>query len=52
MALADDADPASEPRGLQALLARAGGAKDLAALKAKLQRAREKAHAAFEAVLR
>jgi glutamate-ammonia-ligase adenylyltransferase len=50
VALADDADPAAEPRRLQAILARAGGAKDLAGLKARLTRARQKAHAAFETI--
>lgn len=51
VALADEADPAAEPRRLQAALARAGGARDLGALKAKLQRARARAHAAYEAMV-
>ena len=51
VALGADADPAGEPRRLQALLARAGGAKDLAALRAKLERARAGARAAFAAIV-
>ncbi|HTK36599.1 MAG TPA: bifunctional [glutamine synthetase] adenylyltransferase/[glutamine synthetase]-adenylyl-L-tyrosine phosphorylase [Caulobacteraceae bacterium] len=51
VALADGADPAGEPRRLQAVLARAGGARDLRSLTAKLKRAREQAHAAFLAAV-
>jgi glutamate-ammonia-ligase adenylyltransferase len=51
VALGDDADPAGEPKRLQALLARAGGAKDLPALRARLERARVGARAAFEAIM-
>ena len=52
LALDDRADPDSEPRALQALLARAGGAKDLKGLKAALTKARVKAHAGYEAVVK
>jgi glutamate-ammonia-ligase adenylyltransferase len=52
VALSDDADPTAEPKRLQALLARAGAARDLPSLKARLQRARTRAHAAFEALVR
>ena len=51
VALADDADPAGEPKRLQAILARAGGTRDLPALRAKLERARKAAHTAFEAIV-
>ncbi len=51
VALSDDADPTAEPRRLQALLARAGEARTLAALEAKVRRARVKARKAFEAVV-
>jgi len=51
VALGDDADPAGEPKRLQALLARAGGAKDLPALRAKLERARTGARAAFAQIV-
>ncbi len=51
LALDDRADPAEEPKGLQALLARAGGARDLKGLRARLDKARDKAHAAYEAVV-
>jgi glutamate-ammonia-ligase adenylyltransferase len=52
LALADGADPAAEPKAFQALLARAGGAKDFKALRAKLAAARSAAKAAYAAVLR
>jgi glutamate-ammonia-ligase adenylyltransferase len=51
VALADDADPVGEPKRLQTVLARAGAARDLPSLRAKLQRARDRAHAAYEAIL-
>ncbi|ATQ42159.1 bifunctional [glutamine synthetase] adenylyltransferase/[glutamine synthetase]-adenylyl-L-tyrosine phosphorylase [Caulobacter mirabilis] len=51
LALDDRADPADEPKGLQALLARAGGARDLKGLRTRLDRARDKARAAYEAVV-
>jgi glutamate-ammonia-ligase adenylyltransferase len=52
VALGDEADPAGEPSQLQAILARAGGARDLSSLKAKLDRSRKSARAAFEAVVK
>ena len=51
VALADGADPAAEPKRLQAVLARAGGARDLRDLTARLKGARDQARAAFLAVL-
>jgi len=51
LALDDKADPADEPKGLQALLARAGGARDLKGLRAKLTKARAAAHKAYEVVV-
>lgn len=48
LALDDRADPDAEPRGLQALLARAGGARDLKALRKRLVVARVNARAAFD----
>ena len=51
VALADEADPAAEPRRLQAVLARAGAARSLPALKARLATARERASSAYAAVL-
>lgn len=51
LALDDRADPAQEPKALQALLARAGGARDLKGLKTRLAAARRSAHAAYEAVV-
>jgi glutamate-ammonia-ligase adenylyltransferase len=51
LALDDRADPEAEPRGLQALLARAGGVRDIRALKARLRRSQTAARAAYAAVL-
>lgn len=51
LALEDRADPGQEPRALQALLARAGGARDLKVLRARLAAARKAAHAAFLALV-
>lgn len=51
LALDDRADPAQEPKALQGLLARAGGARDLKGLRTRLSAARRAAHAAYEAVL-
>jgi glutamate-ammonia-ligase adenylyltransferase len=51
LALDDRADPANEPKALQALLARAGGARDLKGLRTRLAAARKAAHAAYEAVV-
>jgi glutamate-ammonia-ligase adenylyltransferase len=47
VALVDDADPEHEPRALQALLARAGGAKTFKALKTRLAQAQARARAAY-----
>ncbi|MFN3856445.1 MAG: bifunctional [glutamine synthetase] adenylyltransferase/[glutamine synthetase]-adenylyl-L-tyrosine phosphorylase [Caulobacter sp.] len=52
VALDDRADPDGEPRALKALLARAGGAKDYAALKKALAAARKSARSAFQALVR
>lgn len=51
VALEDDPDPGAEPKAFKALLARAGEAKDFAALKRKLAAAQKAARAAFEAVV-
>lgn len=50
LALEDRADPDAEPKGLQALLARAGGARDLKDLRKRLVVTREKARQAFDQV--
>jgi len=47
VSLADEADPGAEPKRLQTVLAKAGQARDLASLRLRLQRERERAHAAF-----
>jgi len=52
LALEDKADPEAEPKGLQALLARAGGVRTLKALRKRLVETREQARAAFETVTR
>jgi glutamate-ammonia-ligase adenylyltransferase len=51
MALEDDAEVAMEPPRFLAMLAKAGGARDFAALKAKLARAQQAAHAAYEQIV-
>ena len=51
LALPDNADPDAEPKGFRQLLARAGGSRDFAALKQKLERIRRHARAAFVAIL-
>jgi glutamate-ammonia-ligase adenylyltransferase len=51
LALDDRADPAQEPKALQGLLARAGGARDLKGLRTRLSAARKAAHAAYAAVV-
>ncbi len=51
VALADEADPGEEPKRLQTVLARAGASRDLASLRSRLQRARERARRAFEQLL-
>ena len=48
LAVADAADPESEPKGFQAALARAGHARSFAALRTRLTRARAGASAAYE----
>jgi glutamate-ammonia-ligase adenylyltransferase len=50
LAVGDAADPSGEPEPLQALLARAGGARDFAHLERRLAQARRSAHAAFLAL--
>ena len=52
LALDDRADPETEPKGLQALLARAGGARDLKGLRKQLVSTRDNSRRAFEAVTR
>jgi glutamate-ammonia-ligase adenylyltransferase len=47
IALEGDADPSGEPAALRALLAKAGGARDLAALRRRLTSARRAAHQVF-----
>ena len=51
LALTGAEDIAQEPKGFRLLLAKAGGARDLKALRAKLERARTAARAAYEAVV-
>jgi glutamate-ammonia-ligase adenylyltransferase len=50
VALDEDPDPAHEPMAFRALLARAGGARDLRSLRAKLTGARAAARKAYETV--
>ncbi|HEV2365301.1 MAG TPA: bifunctional [glutamine synthetase] adenylyltransferase/[glutamine synthetase]-adenylyl-L-tyrosine phosphorylase [Caulobacteraceae bacterium] len=47
VALPDDADPAAEPKALQGLLAKAGGARSLRSLVRNLEAVRAEAHGAF-----
>jgi [glutamine synthetase] adenylyltransferase / [glutamine synthetase]-adenylyl-L-tyrosine phosphorylase len=51
VALADNPDPAAEPKAFRALLARAGGARDFATLKTRLASAQAAARAAFQALV-
>jgi glutamate-ammonia-ligase adenylyltransferase len=51
LAVADPADPDSEPKGFQAALARAGHAKSFAVLRTRLIRARAAASAAYESLV-
>jgi glutamate-ammonia-ligase adenylyltransferase len=51
LAVADPADPDSEPKGFQAVLARAGRAKSFAALRTRLTRARAAATTAYEQLI-
>ena len=52
IALEDDADVDAEPAPFRALLAKAGGARGYAVLKARLETARATAHGVFEAMVR
>ena len=52
LALEDRADPDTEPKGLQALLARAGGARSLNELRKRLTLGRDKSRTAFERLTR
>ena len=49
--VAGDPDPAGEPAGFRALLARAGGARDFRSLRARLTRLRSRARTAYKAVV-
>ena len=51
VALEDNPDPAAEPKAFRALLARAGGARDLKGLYAKLVAARVAARKAYEIIV-
>jgi glutamate-ammonia-ligase adenylyltransferase len=51
VALADGADPRTEPKGFRLRLARVGGARSFAALETRLAKARLAARRAYEAVL-
>jgi glutamate-ammonia-ligase adenylyltransferase len=51
VALDEGADPSEEPKAFRALLARAGGARDLKALRGKLAAARLAARPAYEALV-
>jgi glutamate-ammonia-ligase adenylyltransferase len=48
---AEEIEPETEPKAMRALLAKAGGARDLRALRALVTRRREAAHRAFLALL-
>jgi len=52
VAVVGDVDPAAEPAGFRALLAKAGGVRDFRVLTARLKSARRDARAAFEAVVK
>ncbi len=51
LALTGAEDVSQEPKGFRQLLARAGGARDFKALRAKLDRVRQSARAAYEVIL-
>ena len=51
LALPDNAEPDAEPEGFRQMLARAGSSRDFAALRRKLESARNRARRAFVAVL-
>jgi glutamate-ammonia-ligase adenylyltransferase len=52
VALEDEVDPAEEPKAFRALLARAGGARDLRGLTARLRAARTAAHDAYDVLVK
>ena len=52
VALEDDVDPADEPKAFRALLARAGGARDLRGLTARLTAARTAARHAYDILVK
>jgi [glutamine synthetase] adenylyltransferase / [glutamine synthetase]-adenylyl-L-tyrosine phosphorylase len=51
VALAEDADPSSEPAAFKALLAKAGGCDDFETLRGRLRSLRIEAHRAFESLV-
>ena len=51
LALPDNAQPDSEPKGFRRLLAKAGSSRDFASLRRKLERARIQARSAFVSIL-
>ena len=51
LALPDSADPEAEPKGFRQLLAKAGGSRDFAALRRKLERIRGQARATYVSIL-
>ena len=51
LALPDNADPEAEPKGFRQLLAKAGGSRDFAGLRRKLERIRGGARAGFVSIL-
>ena len=51
LALADNADPDTEPKGFRQMLARAGSARDFAGLRRNLKGARSRARRAFVSIL-
>ncbi len=51
LALPDNADPEAEPKGFRQLLAKAGGSRDFAGLRRKLERIRSQARAGFVSIL-
>ncbi len=52
VAIPGEPDPTGEPARFKSLLARAGGARDFRSLKARLERERTRARAAYKAVVR
>ncbi len=51
LALPDNADPDAEPKGFRELMARAGGSRDFAGLRRKLEQSRARARLAFVSIL-